>query len=115
MSFVYAIAFGGPRFLMVYNPHRHGWEMPGGRIEPGEGPEKAVVREFREETGQCLVPRASVPFRDGHIFAGDLSRCDGDGEMEWRLFDALPSELAFPEVEYIEQLRWAKQVMGIVD
>lgn len=115
MSFVYAIAFSGSRFLMVYNPRRQGWEMPGGRIEPGEGPEKAAVREFREETGQCLIPRASVPFRDGHIFAGELSVCEDNGEMEWSLFDALPAELAFPEVEYLEQLQWAKEVMGIVD
>jgi A/G-specific adenine glycosylase len=27
------------------------WEFPGGRIEPGETPEEAVVREFLEETG----------------------------------------------------------------
>lgn len=27
------------------------WEFPGGRIEPGEQPEQAIVREFSEETG----------------------------------------------------------------
>lgn len=27
------------------------WEFPGGRLEPGETPETAVVREFAEETG----------------------------------------------------------------
>lgn len=27
------------------------WEFPGGRVEPGESPEQAVVREFMEETG----------------------------------------------------------------
>lgn len=27
------------------------WEFPGGRVEPGESPEQASVREFMEETG----------------------------------------------------------------
>jgi len=35
------------------------WEFPGGRIEPGESPEQAVVREFMEETG--LVVRVAEP------------------------------------------------------
>lgn len=26
------------------------WELPGGRVEPGESDEEAVVREFQEET-----------------------------------------------------------------
>ena len=34
-------------------PHKHngGWEFPGGKIEPGEAPQAAVVREIREELG----------------------------------------------------------------
>ena len=32
-----------------YGDFAGGWEFPGGKIEPGESPEEAVVREIREE------------------------------------------------------------------
>lgn len=31
------------------------WEFPGGRVEPGESPQQAVVREFQEETGFAVA------------------------------------------------------------
>ncbi len=47
------------------------WEFPGGKIEPGESPVEAVVREVREETGLeveviarvCTVKHAYTHFR----------------------------------------------------
>ena len=47
--------------LLLWQPHRSGWSLPGGLLGRGEEPAEAVTREVAEEVGLTIEP--------GDIFA----------------------------------------------
>lgn len=48
---VQGVVFNGERVLLTTRTDLHGWELPGGNVDPGETGEAAVRREVLEETG----------------------------------------------------------------
>lgn len=43
-----------------YGEFKGGWEFPGGKIEPGETPEQAIVREIQEELAATIEVKEKI-------------------------------------------------------
>jgi ADP-ribose pyrophosphatase YjhB (NUDIX family) len=97
----------GGRLLLIKRRNEPGaglWSLPGGRIEPAETDEQAVVREILEETGLLvsvgpLVGAVERPGRDGAVVdirdyaafvaGGELAAGDDAADARWVTPDQL--------------------------
>jgi 8-oxo-dGTP diphosphatase len=114
VSYVYVIAFRDDEFLMVRHARR-AWEMPGGKVNPGERPEDAAAREFREETGHAVAGLRIIEREPGGlVYMGELGpelaeKPDAREIAAVAMFRKLPAELSFPLVEYERMLAAARK------
>ncbi|PZF98814.1 NUDIX hydrolase [Micromonospora deserti] len=52
---------GGVEVCLVHRPRYGDWSLPKGKLEPGEHPLRAAVREMAEETDVQAVPQVRLP------------------------------------------------------
>ena len=76
----FAIILDSNLILLVKARDKSTWQLPGGRIEPGETPVEAVAREVKEETGlEARVGRLTGRYRreDGTVARVYAARARG--------------------------------------
>ena len=97
---VAALIWRGERFLICQRPaHKTRgllWEFVGGKVEPGETKEEALVRECREELG--------IPFQVGEVFL-EVTHPYPDMTVHLTLFHARILEGEPQKLEH-NDLRW---------
>ncbi len=99
------------KLVLVRHKERKTWEIPGGRREEGEYIDKTAERELQEETGATKYKLAPIcdysVERGSSISYGRLFNCEiydfgelGESEIvEVRLFEDLPNDLTYPDIQ----------------
>ena len=97
---VAALLWAGGRFLIGQRPAHKArgllWEFVGGKVEPGETPEQALVRECREELG--------VTVSVGGVFM-EVTHTYPDITVHLTLYHAALAQ-GVPQRREHAQLRW---------
>ena len=103
-----------------YGDYKDYWEFPGGKIEPGETSEQAIVREIQEELATVIAPdrflttveydypafHLSMACFLCHVVTGKLELLEHES-AKWLSKDQLRSVAWLPAdlqvIEYLEQ------------
>lgn len=101
------------RWIFVRHKDRSTWEVPGGHREPGEDIAATARRELYEESGAEVFKiieiadysvEADKEIGFGRLFFAEVEKLAGLPQSEIaevRLFDAMPENLTYPEVQKV--------------
>lgn len=95
---LYRMADAEPEFLLARRPRYKDWTLPKGKLDKGETPLEAALREVEEETGfGCRVERA----------IGSISYELGSGRRKAvRYWLMLPQHGEFTPNSEVDKIRW---------
>jgi len=95
-------------FLFIFR--RGCWDLPKGKIDEGETPSEAAIREVREETGLIQLSITGELPATWHIYPSSWEKDKGKWilkETKWFLMEGNSGEPLVPETkEDIEEARW---------
>ncbi len=96
--------------------HAGQWAFPGGRIDPGESPEQAALRELREEVGLSLAPDAVLGLLDDYatrsgyvitpvvVWAPDPTQLEANPDEVEELHVVPLADLEHPSIPRLERI-----------
>lgn len=96
----------GIEILMVLDMFGR-WTLPKGRVEPGEEPDEAALREIREETG--IRGRIVTVLSPAHYsYYCSHRRASIDKRVEYFLVEAVGDDSPRPQLEEIKAVKWVR-------
>lgn len=116
---VAAIIMRGGKILATqrgYGDLAGGWEFPGGKMEPGETPEEALVREIREELDAGIAVDSFITTVDHDYEAFHLTmHCYLCSVVEGRLRLLEHSAAQWLDAATIDDVDWLPADIAVVD
>ncbi|MFR9751989.1 NUDIX hydrolase [Nocardia sp. 004] len=107
-----ASAKGVIEIAVVHRPKYQDWSLPKGKLDPGETPVLAAVREVREETGlECRLGRylghvtypipghrklKRVDYWAAEVMDGEFAANSEVDELSWHPLERVMDELSYP-------------------